>query len=33
MSKSQVQVQANEDLPEWHGVDRSMTTEIVILVK
>jgi len=33
MSKSQVQVQANENLPEWHDVDKSMTTEIVILVK
>jgi len=32
MSLSQVQVQANENLPEWHGVDKSMTTEIVIMV-
>jgi hypothetical protein len=32
MSRDQVQVQTNENLPEWHEVDESMTTEIVIMV-
>jgi len=32
MSLNQVQVQTNENLPEWHNVDKSMTTEIVIMV-
>ncbi|MCG6925173.1 MAG: hypothetical protein LJF30_07685 [Acidobacteria bacterium] len=32
MSLNQVQVQTNENLPEWHDVDKSMTTEIVIMV-
>ena len=32
MSRSQVQVQTNDMLPEWHQVDKNMTTEIVIMV-
>lgn len=32
MSRDQVQVQKNDMLPEWHKVDKSMTTEIVIMV-
>ena len=32
MSRHQVQVQTNENLPEWHQVDKSMTTEVVIMV-
>lgn len=32
MALNQVQVQTNENLPEWHGVDKSLTTEIVIMV-
>jgi hypothetical protein len=32
MTLNQVQVQTNEKLPEWHQVDESMTTEIVIMV-
>ena len=32
MSLNQVQVQTNENLPEWHKVNKSMTTEIVIVV-
>ena len=32
MSLNQVQVQTNENLPEWHQVDKSMTTEIVVMV-
>jgi hypothetical protein len=32
MSRDQVQVQANENLPEWHKLDESMTTEIVVMV-
>ena len=32
MSRNQVQVQKNDKLPEWHDLDKSMTTEIVIMV-
>ncbi|KPJ97511.1 MAG: hypothetical protein AMJ60_11000 [Desulfobacterales bacterium SG8_35] len=32
MAKPQVSVQENEKLPEWHDLDKKMTTEIVIMV-
>ena len=32
MSKNQGAVQKNENLPQWHSLDKSMTTEIVIMV-
>ena len=32
MSRHQPQVQTNENHPEWHSVDKAMTTEIVIMV-
>jgi hypothetical protein len=32
MSKPQVAVQKNEKLPEWHSLDKKMTTEIVIMI-
>jgi len=32
MKKTQVSVQKNEKLPEWHSLDKEMTTEIVIFV-
>ena len=32
MSKNQISVQANDRLPEWHALDKTMTTEIVIMV-
>jgi hypothetical protein len=32
MQKTQVSVQKNDKLPEWHSLDRNMTTEIVIMV-
>lgn len=32
MSKDQVSVQVNDKLPEWHSLDKSMTTEIVIMI-
>jgi hypothetical protein len=31
MSKNQVSVQTNEQLHEWFGVDKAMSTEIVIM--
>lgn len=32
MSKVQVMVQENENLPEWFSLDKSMTKEIVIMI-
>jgi len=32
MSKPQVTVQINDKLPEWHSLDKNMTTEIVIMI-
>ena len=32
MGKPQVSVQKNDKLPEWHALDKKMTTEIVIMV-
>jgi hypothetical protein len=32
MQKTQVSVQKNDKLPEWHSLDKTMTTEIVIMV-
>ena len=32
MSKHQVSVQKNDKLPEWHALDKGMTTEIVIMI-
>jgi len=32
MQKTQVSVQKNDKLPEWHSLDKDMTTEIVIMV-
>jgi len=32
MQKTQVSVQKNDKLPEWHSLDKNMTTEIVIFV-
>lgn len=32
MSKNQVSVQHNNNLPQWHSLDKSMTTEIVIMI-
>lgn len=32
MKKTQVSIQKNEKLPEWHSLDKDMTTEIVIFV-
>jgi len=32
MQKTQVSVQKNGKLPEWHSLDQTMTTEIVIMV-
>jgi len=32
MQKNQVSVQKNDKLPEWHDLDKTMTTEIVIMV-
>ena len=32
MSKNQVSVQTNEQLHEWFGVDKAMSTEIVIML-
>ena len=32
MEKDQVSIQKNENLPEWHSLDKTMTTEIVIMV-
>ena len=33
MSRKQVQVQKNTNLSEWFGLDKSLSTEIVIMVK
>ncbi len=32
MSKLQVMIQENENLPEWFSLDKSMTREIVIMI-
>ena len=32
MQKNQVSVQKNDKLPEWHSLDKNMTTEITIFV-
>ena len=32
MQKNQVSVQKNDKLPEWHSLDKKMTTEILIMV-
>ena len=32
MSKNQVSVQRNDNLPQWHSLDKKMTTEIVIMI-
>jgi len=32
MSKTQASIQHNENLPQWHSLDKSMTTEIVIMI-
>ena len=32
MQKTQVSVQKNDELPEWHSLDKEMTTEILIMV-
>ncbi len=32
MTKQQVSVKKNENLPTWFGLDKSMTTEIIIVV-
>ena len=31
-TKTQVMIQKNDNLPDWHSLDKAMTTEIVILV-
>jgi len=32
MSKNQVSVKHNDQLPQWHSLDKNMTTEIVIMI-
>jgi hypothetical protein len=32
MSENQVMVKRNDNLPEWHSLEKSMTTEIVIMI-
>jgi len=32
MGMNQVLIQANENLPAWHSLDKNMTTEILIMV-
>ncbi|HEY5683676.1 MAG TPA: hypothetical protein VIR61_08385 [Sulfuricaulis sp.] len=32
MSKNQVSVKHNDNLPQWHSLDKKMTTEIVIMI-
>lgn len=32
MSENQVMVKRNDNLPEWHSLDKDMTTEIVIMI-
>ena len=32
MKKTQVSIQKNDKLPEWHSLDKNMTTEIVVMV-
>jgi len=32
MSKNQVSVKHNDNLPQWHSLEKKMTTEIVIMI-
>lgn len=32
MSKNQISVKRNDDLPQWYSLDKNMTTEIVIMI-
>ncbi len=32
MSKIQIMIQENKNLPEWFSLDKSMTREIVIMI-
>ena len=32
MSSTQVTISQNDELPDWHSLDESMTTEIVIMI-
>jgi len=32
MSKSQLLIKKNENLPEWHSLEKNMTTEITIMI-
>lgn len=32
MSKNQVMIQKNDNLPGWHSLEKNMTTEIVIMI-
>ncbi len=32
IAKPQIMIKANDELPEWHSLDKSMTTEMVIML-
>jgi hypothetical protein len=32
LSRNQISVQQNDNLPQWHAIDKTMTTEIVIMI-
>ena len=32
MSRNHVSIQHNDNLPQWHSLDKNMTTEIVIMI-
>ena len=32
MSSNSIRIVHNENLPEWHSLDKSITTEIVIMI-
>ena len=32
MSKPQVAIQKNDNLPEWHSLDKGLTTEVVFMI-
>jgi hypothetical protein len=32
ISDNQVMVKRNDNLPEWHSLDKNMTTKIVIMI-
>ena len=32
MSKNQISVKRNDNLPQWYSLDKEMTTEIVIMI-